>query len=54
MGHLSLLTGRLVLREPGSEMISASCRVLCDAVNPGVFQERDSGFVGFLEWVMVS
>lgn len=30
-----------------SEAISVSCRVLSEAINPGVSQEGASGFVGF-------
>lgn len=54
LGHLSLLASRACSQVAGSDAISASCRVLNEAVNPGVFQEGASGFVGFLWSVMVS
>lgn len=54
LGHLSLLASGACSQVAGSDTISASCRVLSEAVNPGVFQEGASGFVGFLWLVMVS
>lgn len=48
LGHLGLLASRACSQVAGSDAISASCRVLSEAVNPGVFQEGASGFVGFL------
>lgn len=48
MGHWSLLTSVACFQVAGSEAISVSCRVLREAVNPGVSQEGASGFVGFL------